>query len=253
MIPPKLLYNIREEWGIGRRGRAAAFTFSDYEENRKKQNPRERKAHRVSGEYVLFCSQNLYVLCGSIPYLILRTTNGLDSCRYLFPHHLADDFRGRFVGGLGADTEPRSGNMVYKNNGSFLVPRKKTTCPVTGYFGRVPRYFFFQRPCFFFSHSCHWFLLLPEQMIIDAPAFHRMKYVNNVLVNIIIHNFEQIAVPVIPNQQIFVEYSIPQFIIPGMVDGMVHIFFTDAMPERRSVELNEDFYRKSGGGATKSF
>jgi hypothetical protein len=161
--------------------------------------------------------------------------------RDLFAYQRTDDFRGGSVVGGGFDVQPSGGKVVYHDNVVFVF-HEEAVFPVTGHFRRVLCYFFFQRPCFFFGHSCHWFLLLLEQMIIDAPAFHRMKYVNNALVNIIIHNFEQITVPVIPDQQMFVEYSIPQFIISGMVDGMANILFADPMFESRFVVLNEDFY-----------
>jgi hypothetical protein len=161
--------------------------------------------------------------------------------RYFLAHQLVDDFRGSGVAGRGFDTQPVGGKVIHHDN-VISVLYKKAAFPVSGYFGRVPRYFFFQRPCFFFGHSCHWFLLLPKQMVINAPAFHSVKYVNSAFINIIIHNFKQIAASVIPNQQMFVEGGIPQIIISGMTDGMANIFSADPMPESGFVEFNKDFH-----------
>jgi hypothetical protein len=68
-----------------------------------------------------------------------------------------------------------------------------------------------------------------------------MKYVNSAFTNIIIHNFKQVAAAVITYQQMFIQSVIPQFLIPGMVDGMAYIFSAYFVPECRFVILNEDF------------
>jgi hypothetical protein len=136
---------------------------------------------------------------------------------------------------FGASAEPCGGIVVYKDRG----------INVAGFSGvnpwRIPRYFFFQGPCFFFSHSWHWFLLWPQQIIKNTPAFHRMKYDDGVTVNFIIHHFEQITGAVKADSDVFVLHIFHWTIILEILKGAANIFSADPMPERRLVELNDDF------------
>jgi hypothetical protein len=157
--------------------------------------------------------------------------------RDFLANQFADDFLGGGMFGCGLDTEPVSGKVVHRYH----------TDRVTGfgrvYFRRVPRNLFFQRPCFRFSHSWHYFLLLRFQQIIkDTPALHRVKHNAGVFIKLIIHQFKHISGAVETNPDVFVFISFNWAVILVVLKSMVYVLSADTMPKRRVIELNNDFH-----------
>jgi hypothetical protein len=79
-------------------------------------------------------------------------------------------------------------------------------------------------------------------MVIYIPALHRVEFVHTVNINIVIHNFKQIAVVVKTQKQMFVCRVIPNVIINNIYDGVPDSGFTDAMLKSRGIELNGNIH-----------
>jgi hypothetical protein len=70
-----------------------------------------------------------------------------------------------------------------------------------------------------------------------------VKYVYPLLINYIIHDFEQITIAIKAQDQMFVLGIVPYIIIQNVDDGIPNIRFGYPMPEGGLVELNNHIHQ----------
>jgi hypothetical protein len=83
-------------------------------------------------------------------------------------------------------------------------------------------------------------------MVVFTLTFHRMKNLHTGFVNYIIQNFQQIAILIEAQQQMFVGLIRKNIVIVKIEDGVGNILPAYIMPERTLGELNDDFIHNWG-------
>jgi hypothetical protein len=181
---------------------------------------------------------------GGMGLMTALHSGGACAKSYFFTHQFSDDNFGSSVAVCGFDTQPVGGKIIYKDNATCVF-RKKAAFSVAGQLGRVFRPVFVKGIVFFISHIGHGslLLLLFEQRQESISALHGMKYFQILLINYIIHNFQQICIIVKPYQQVFFRLIFKYIVVFPVQYGMTDISLSYAMFERGRNTFDDDFHR----------
>jgi hypothetical protein len=109
---------------------------------------------------------------------------------------------------------------------------EETALPVAGYFGRMCSPVFIKSVIFFIGHVGHNFLLSVEQRQKGISAFHGMEYLNVLLVNYIIHDFQQIGIAVKSYQQMLFRIVLKYIVISMVTPSDCHSSLMTGAPKR---------------------
>jgi hypothetical protein len=162
----------------------------------------------------------------------------LSDSRKTISNHFSDNLGGGLVGRFCLGTDIGRCYFIQKTKQITLAGKKTASPAFEGRRGLSPQ--FVQSSCFFFGYSCHKFLL---QSCVRKPNFaasHCMEYVNSVLINDIVKDFQYPAFGIKAEQKVFIlVFCKVNLILKNPVGkGAANIRLADTVTESRAAELN---------------